>query len=419
LKTVKSLVIVLILCIFTVGFSWFSAFNLLGVFIDKPPHTVGNSFYISEIILTFTLYFLGSYLAIISTKLPPFIAAIPVGTAGLIFYYIELGGLDCVGVCGMPFWYDVVSFFKHMTASLFAIAFFLIIKRFRKDLSSNKQTVNSSNWFSKLSVMKSIAIVFSLFVFGILIVGKVIFDDLSANASTVSIYSDVLQEQRNVTVFLPSGYSSSDKPYDVLYTLDGENPQHNYLAAATVKILAYLGFTPEMITVAIKGQGKRGRDFRLKGAVDVFGNESSGDASRFHEFLDNELIPNIEKNFRTGERKLIAGHSYGGLFTAYSFTKHRNSFDGYFSFSPSFQDSDTSIVSFKKGLKIDLNKKKFIYLNLGLEVGVMRGSFKQVETALSNSKINTIHSKISYFSLPHALIMIPGYFEALSEFYRK
>ena len=417
--TVKNLIIVLALCIFTVGLSWFSAFNLLGLFIDISPYKVGNSFYIAEIILTFTIYFFGSYLAIKHTNFHPFVAAIPVGITGLVFYYIELGGLECVGVCGMPPWYDIVSFFKHIAASIFASVLMLNKKNSSKELSRNNYYVGRLSCIYKIPDMKSVIIVFSLFGIIILVWGKVLLADVSANATTVSIYSEVLNEQRNITVFLPSGYSTSDKSYDVLYTLDGENPQHNYLAAATVKILAYLGFIPEMITVAIKGQGMRARDFRLKGAVDVFGNESSGEASLFHEFLDNELIPNITKSFRTGDRKLIAGHSYGGLFTAYSFTKHRSSFDGYFSFSPSFQDSDISVSSFKNGLSVDLKKKRFIYLNLGLEGGVMRDSFKQVEAALSNHSVKTIHSKISYFSLPHALIMIPGYFEALSEFYRK
>jgi len=271
--------------------------------------------------------------------------------------------------------------------------------------------------------MQSVIVVFSIFTASTLILGKLFFADIAANATKVTLYSEILKEQRNVTVFVPSGYSASDKSYDVLLTLDGESLQHNILAVATARILAYVDIIPEIIVVAIDGQGTRARDFRLKGAIDVFGNESSGEASRFHYFLDNELIPNIAKSFRMGERKIIAGHSYGGLFTAYSFTKHRGSFDGYFSFSPSFQDSNTSIESFSNGLtnhsSTGIKNNKFIYLNLGLEAGVMRQSFKEVEAAIDENKVKDISFKVSYFSLPHALIMIPGYFEALSEFYRE
>jgi len=414
---VKNLLILLTISILTVAFSWFSVFHLQGFFIDIAPYTIGNAFYITEIPLTFSIYFFGSYLAIKHTSFHPFITAIPVGIAGLIFYYIELGGLDCVGVCGMPLWYDIFSFFKHISASLIASIF--IKNNSSEGLNRNTSSFSRLSWIFKTPGMKSVILTISFIGMFSLVLGKALFADISANATTVSIYSEVLKEQRNVTVFLPAGYSMSNKSYDVLYTLDGENLQHSYLAAATVKILAYLGVTPEMITVAIKGQGMRARDFKVKGAVDVFGNESSGDASRFHDFLDHELIPNIEKRFRTGDCKLIAGHSDGGLFTTYSFTKHSDSFNGYFSFSPSFHESNVSIASFENALSIDFKKKKFIYLNLGLEGGVMRKSFKQAEATLSNNPVKTIHSKISYFSLPHAFIMIPGYFEALSEFYRK
>jgi hypothetical protein len=84
----KNLATILTICIFTLVLSWFSVFKLLNVFIDIAPYAVGKSFYISEILLTFILYFLGSLLAIKNTRLHPFIAAIPVGITGLIFYCI-------------------------------------------------------------------------------------------------------------------------------------------------------------------------------------------------------------------------------------------------------------------------------------------------------------------------------------------
>jgi len=75
-------------------------------------------------------------------------------------------------------------------------------------------------------------------------------------------------------------------------------------------------------------------------------------------------------------------------------------------------------MAFKNGLNEDVSDKKFIYLNLGLEGGKMRELFKQVEFFVVNNQLNNLNSKVSYYSLPHALVMIPGYFEALSIFYK-
>ena len=75
-------------------------------------------------------------------------------------------------------------------------------------------------------------------------------------------------------------------------------------------------------------------------------------------------------------------------------------------------------MSFKNGLNEQVSDKKFIYLNLGLEGGKMRELFKQVESFVVNNQVDNLDSKVSYYSLPHALVMIPGYFEALSRFYK-
>jgi len=419
LNIIKNTIIVFSLSLLTTAIYWFSVFLLLGLFIDIAPYRVGNTYYISEIILAFSIYSYGSYFAIKHTTSHPFFAALPIGITGLVLYYIELGGLDCVGVCGMPFWYDLSSFFKHIAASIFVTL--LCVARKRSDNESTKSlpSFKGESYFAKLPSMKSVVVVISVLAAGLLIYGRSLLVDVSSNAITLSVYSEILKEQRTVTVFIPSGYASENISYDVLYTLDGENLQHNTLAAASAKILASLGVTPKIIVVAIHGQGMRERDFRVNGAVAVDGRKTSGQAHQFQEFLDKELIPHITQEFRTNERKLIAGHSYGALFTAYSFTEHRGSFDGYFCFSPSFQDSNTSVMSFKKGLNNNLAEQKVIYLNLGLEGGDMRELFKQVETAIDNSPSEHLHADVSYFSLPHALIMIPGYFDALYKFYRK
>lgn len=45
----------------------------------------------------------------------------------------------------------------------------------------------------------------------------------------------------------------------------------------------------------------------------------SGDAANFHRFIQHELIPLIERDYRADPaRRLLAGHSYGGLFATYA-----------------------------------------------------------------------------------------------------
>ena len=71
-----------------------------------------------DILNTFTVFSLGSWIVVRLTKKHPVLISIPVGLTGLIIFYIELGGFHCLGVCGPPLWYDIASFFKHISASL-------------------------------------------------------------------------------------------------------------------------------------------------------------------------------------------------------------------------------------------------------------------------------------------------------------
>jgi predicted alpha/beta superfamily hydrolase len=54
----------------------------------------------------------------------------------------------------------------------------------------------------------------------------------------------------------------------------------------------------------------------------------SGDAANFHKFIKDELIPLIEHEYRADPaRRILAGHSYGGLFAAYVLFETPDLFD--------------------------------------------------------------------------------------------
>jgi predicted alpha/beta superfamily hydrolase len=54
----------------------------------------------------------------------------------------------------------------------------------------------------------------------------------------------------------------------------------------------------------------------------------NGDAGNFLKFIQNELIPFVEKNYRANSaRRVLVGHSYGGLFGLYSLFEAPNLFE--------------------------------------------------------------------------------------------
>src|SRR5712692_8643324 len=54
----------------------------------------------------------------------------------------------------------------------------------------------------------------------------------------------------------------------------------------------------------------------------------TGDAGNFHKFIMHELIPIVEKEYRTDpSRRILVGHSYGGLFAAFALFEAPGLFD--------------------------------------------------------------------------------------------
>ena len=57
------------------------------------------------------------------------------------------------------------------------------------------------------------------------------------------------------------------------------------------------------------------KEWKFNGLVlDTF--EETGNARQFAKFLEKELMPNIESNYRTTNQRVLVGESFGGLFAA-------------------------------------------------------------------------------------------------------
>lgn len=146
--------------------------------------------------------------------------------------------------------------------------------------------------------------------------------DGSANivGTNYTIESKVLDEKRELQVYLPLDYAESDKTYPVLYVLDGQL-FFNAVVSLTNKF-KQSRLAPEFIVVGVTTSYPQ-----------RFGNFSNG-KDRFLEFLDTELIPYIESSFRINDEKLFFGWEYAGSMGFYHMLNKTNTFDAYILASP-------------------------------------------------------------------------------------
>ena len=150
---------------------------------------------------------------------------------------------------------------------------------------------------------------------------------LAQDPVALRIDSKVMGEARQILVRTPASYPLSGRAYPVLYMTDGDRQLPNM--AATADFLAREGRMPEVILVGISNTD-RTRDLTPTHIETVMQDgqtlrfPTSGGGERFLTFIATEVIPYVEKNYRTQPFRVFAGHSFGGLFALQAlFTRPR------------------------------------------------------------------------------------------------
>jgi hypothetical protein len=164
-----------------------------------------------------------------------------------------------------------------------------------------------------------------------------------------SIPSKILGENRSFIVNLPNDYKNSNKTYPVLYVLDGLESNLIEAIDVTHKLDA------KMIIVAIPNTN-RDRDMMPLSTTTY--EVENPEAENFLSFIGNELIPHIEKNYRSNGKRTIRGRSLSGLFVMYVFLEKPELFDNYIGNSAGwYADMNSYFVALTdKSFK---NKEKF------------------------------------------------------------
>ena len=190
------------------------------------------------------------------------------------------------------------------------------------------------------------------------------------------ISSDLLNEDRKIAIFTPSGYDNSDQKYPVLYLLDGE---WNFtFVSALVDKLGSSGDIPEMIVVGLINNN-RSKDLTPAGTND--NKARFGGADLFLSFIKDELRPWVEEKYRTQPHNILAGHSFGGLFTIYAMLQAPEHFNSFIVLSPSLGRNDQQQV---KAAEVFFKANEIFSKSLYLAIGHEGGHTQTSSTSFSN-----------------------------------
>lgn len=146
--------------------------------------------------------------------------------------------------------------------------------------------------------------------------------------TSFELESAALERTMNVVVYLPDGYEEGSAPYPVLYMIGSEWRSHFALAAATLDMMRDLGQIPATILVGVDlPEGN--------GVLVPRGSPPDTSAADAHlAFLVDELLPEVERRYRTAPFRMLYGASNSGLFGVYSLLSRPQAFDAVLASSP-------------------------------------------------------------------------------------
>ena len=210
------------------------------------------------------------------------------------------------------------------------------------------------------------------------------------------IQSEQLAEKRVLNIYLPEGYSKNDTlKYPVIYLLDGSADEDFIHVVGLVQFntFPWINRIPKSIVVGIANIDRR-RDFTYPTTLeeDKKRYKTAGKSEKFIAFLEKELQPYIERNYKTSNSKTIVGQSLGGLLATEILLKEPTLFNRYIIISPSLWWDNLSLLKQSSLLLEESFKQKTdVYIGVGKE-GLAPSDIPHVMEVDANLLVEKIQS---------------------------
>lgn len=240
--------------------------------------------------------------------------------------------------------------------------------------------------------MKSL---YSILFFGLLIVASCTKTSQSVDPipthETFTIQSKKVNEARVINVWTPENYKSNSDSLPVMYMADGGIKEDFPHIANTLAELIKQNKIKPIILVGIENTQRR-KD--LSGFTNVDKDKEVapevGGSEQFRAFIKDELFAEINKKYRTSNRKGIIGESLSGLFVTETFLLTPEMFDFYIAFDPSLWWNNQYLVKTAKKHLAKFPKNQKIFWFAGSNAEDISPNTKQLRDVLKAENPSTV-----------------------------
>lgn len=229
-----------------------------------------------------------------------------------------------------------------------------------------------------------------------------------------SFRSQILGEKRILNIVLPGRYDKQ-KAYPVIYLLDGSVNEDIIHISGLVQFFNMMFQMPGFIVVGIANTDRK-RDFTFPTSLKDLKEKypTTGGSAAFITFIENEVQPYINSNFKTTGIRYLVGQSLGGLLATEILLKKPWLFSHYFIVSPSLWWNNESLLDESKSLlQNQPDTARYVYVSVGSEGRMMESAAeKLVKTLKKSGKKNLV---VDFMPLPkenHATILHNSMYEA-------
>jgi hypothetical protein len=215
------------------------------------------------------------------------------------------------------------------------------------------------------------------------------------------IESVELSEKRILNIYFPEGYRATDTVhYPVIYLLDGSADEDFIHIAGLVQFsnFSWVNILPKSIVVGIANIDRR-RDFTFPTTIEQDKKDfpTTGGSEKFIAFIEKEVQPFIERNYKTNQSKTIIGQSLGGLLATEILLKKPALFNNYIIISPSLWWDNQSLLAALSVSKSNIPQNTLVYVGVGKEGKIMEADARQLCDILNNKKIINLKVAYEYF----------------------
>lgn len=256
-------------------------------------------------------------------------------------------------------------------------------------------------------------------------------DELEEKESlpVTTLFSENVKDSFSIFVSLPKDYAKKkNQNFPVIYLLDA-NVYFDIIADAmneihSKAILVGIGYKDFVMMDSL-----RNRDYTFPKASPQDSFPISGGAFNFLFFIKNEIIPYIDKAYRTEtNNRTLMGHSLGAYFTLFVLMQEilntDHTFKNYVAASPSLHYGNKFLMDqWKQSVVYDISIQQNLWLTCGAKEDIEDSTgtegidnFNSIVHILESSKYKGINLKVEiYPAFGHMETAVPTFVKSLKE----